>query len=124
LTEDAGDFEPTMDYLLLIYRETQTSPPPDFEQACRAYDEWLREHDHLLVAIRLPAEQSITLHRRRGQSELCAGPNAANANALVALYLIRARDLNNALHIAAQLPQAVDSAIEVRTVNEMTSLIS
>lgn len=110
-----------MHYLLLVYRSASPGPHSEqFEQACRSYTEWLRQHEHSVTALTLTGETSITLHKRRGQLELHAGRYLTNDNdAVREIYLIKARDLNHALHLAAQMPQATQGAIEVHPIDWM-----
>jgi hypothetical protein len=108
-----------MHYLLLVYRSASPGHHSEqFEQACRSYAEWLRQHDHWVTATTLTGEASITLHRRRGELELQAG-RYLDDNAVREVYLIQARDLNHALHLAAQMPQATQGAIEVHPIDWM-----
>ena len=102
-----------MDYLLLVYRnQTPNQPNEQLAQACRIYAEWLHQQEQLLSRISVSPDPAIILHR--GQLDVQADPGAANA--LAEVYLIRARDLNNAIHIAAQMPQAAHATIEVRQI--------
>jgi hypothetical protein len=109
-----------MHYLLLVYRSASPGHHSEqFEQACRSYTEWLRQHEHSVTALTLTGETSITLHKRRGQLELQAGRYLAADDALREVYLIQARDLNHALYLAAQMPQATQGAIEVHPIDWM-----
>ncbi len=106
-----------MNYLLVVYRNPAPGQPDEqFEQACHVYDDWLRGRDHLVTVITLPADQTITLHRHQGQLELHDGRYSASSDAPIRVYLIKARDLNNAIHIAAQMPQGTQGAIEVQPI--------
>ncbi|MBS0317004.1 MAG: hypothetical protein JSR49_07770, partial [Proteobacteria bacterium] len=56
---------------------------------------------------------------RGGQTSLYDGPFAETKEQLAGFYLVDARDLNEALQIAARIPPAKYGSVEVRPVREL-----
>ncbi len=106
-----------MKYLLLAY----TGPPQEASSSGEhdAFDEALREEGYLLAALRLPGDSATaTLRLQGGRLSLTDGPLIETKERLVALFCIDARDLNEAIRVAARLPQARHGPIEVRSLVE------
>lgn len=61
-------------------------------------------------------ENATTLRQRGGKLSTTDGPFAETKEQLGGFYLIEARDLNEALQIAARIPSVKTGAIEVRPV--------
>jgi hypothetical protein len=110
-----------MKYLFLAYGDEQrysamsTSERDAFENACLANDEVLRESGHLLTAAGLHRSSTATTVRVwNGSVSLADGPFTETKEQLIGLFFINARDLNEAIQVAAKMPQARGGAIEVR----------
>ncbi len=58
---------------------------------------------------------------RNGKVSTTDGPFAETKEQLGGFYLIEARDLNDAIQVAAQIPSARTGSIEVRPIREFTS---
>ena len=56
---------------------------------------------------------------RNGQTAVTDGPFAETKEALAGFYLIDARDLNEAIQIAAKIPPAKHGSIEIRPTREL-----
>ena len=56
---------------------------------------------------------------RNGQLSITDGPFAETKEQLAGFYLLDARDLNEAIQMAAQIPPAREGSIEVRPVREL-----
>jgi len=114
-----------MKYLFLAYKDAQklaALPAPEretFNQACLANAEALRQNGHLLSAESLPNGQSTTtVQIQDGEVYLTDGPLTGTQGQLQELFFINARDLNEAIQVAAQMPQIQLGLIEVRPLNE------
>ena len=114
-----------MKYVFLAYNDETllaSMPPSEREtlgSACLATDEALRANGHLLAAEDLQRSDTATTVRvRNGRVGLADGPYAQTKEQLASLFFIDARDLNQAIQIAAQMPQACAGSIEVRPVIE------
>jgi hypothetical protein len=58
----------------------------------------------------------VTVRVRNGKLSTTDGPFAETKEQLGGIYLIEARDLNDAIQIAARIPAAREGSIEVRPV--------
>ena len=108
-----------MKYLCLVYLEKDNwSAVPDRE--CANCGEGLRDRGVLLAAEPLhPVETASTVRIRNGKMSVTDGPFAETKEQLAGFYLVEARDLNEAIQIAAKIPPARTGSIEVRPVREL-----
>jgi hypothetical protein len=112
-----------MQYVLLAYGdEQQLEAMPSGERAalvdaCRANDAALRRSGHLLAVESLQNSCAATTVRfQQGRLTITVGPLAATKEQLIGIFTITARDLNEAIQVAATMPQARGGPIEVRPV--------
>jgi len=83
-----------------------------------AYDEELKGRGHLIVAHALqPTDSAMTVRVRDGRMSSTDGPFAETKEVLGGFLLIEARDLNEAIRIAAGSPLARVGSIEVRPIH-------
>jgi hypothetical protein len=114
-----------MRYLLLIYtQETDEAPPDDVAAASHAayaaFTRDVRERGILQAGEALtPTSTATTVRLVDGQVIATDGPFAETKEALGGFYLIEARDLDEAIEIAAKIPAAAFGAIEVRPIWEL-----
>jgi hypothetical protein len=108
-----------MKYLCLVYlNKDKWSAVPDRE--CANCGDSLRESGFLLAAEPLhPVETATTVRVRNGKLSITDGPFAETKEQLAGFYLIEARDLNDAIQVAARIPPAREGSIEVRPVREL-----
>ena len=108
-----------MKYLCLVYLEEQKlHAVPDRE--CATCGAGLRNNGVLLAAEALqPVETATTVRVRNGKMSITDGPFAETKEQLAGFYLIEARDLNDAIQVAAKIPPARDGSVEVRPVREL-----
>jgi hypothetical protein len=117
-----------MKYLCLVYLDAEhwnACPDPE----CGAYAEKLAGGalaDTRAAPTRLaaapplhPVHTATTVRVRGGEVQLYDGPFAETKELLAGFYLIEARDLNEAIRIAAGIPPARHGSIEVRPVREL-----
>ncbi|MGH7699122.1 MAG: YciI family protein [Gemmatimonadales bacterium] len=114
-----------MKYLCAIYYDEKRldDVPKEAVDAvvseCLAYDESLKRNGHLLACERLqPVSMATTVRIRNGQATVTDGPFAETKEQLGGFYLIEARDLNDAIRIASQIPPGRLGCVEVRPVLE------
>ena len=80
-----------------------------------ANDAVLRQRGHLLAIAGLQRSHTATTVRvQDGTVSVTVGPCAATTEQLIGIFLINARDLNDAIQVAATMPQARGGPIEVR----------
>jgi hypothetical protein len=108
-----------MKYLCLIYlSEAHWHSCPD--ETCAQYYEEVLKSGTLLAAEPLHAiDTATTVRVRHGEVLITDGPFAETKELLAGFYLIEARDLNEALRIAAGIPPARYGSVEVRPVREL-----
>lgn len=86
------------------------------------YDKDLADSGHMIVAQALQSPKSaVTVRVRSGEMSVTDGPFAETKEALGGFILIEAKDLNDAIRIAASIPLARLGAIEVRPVHEFAA---
>jgi len=110
-----------MKYLCLVYMEEQTlDAVPDSD--CMAYGESLRKSGRYIAAEALErVDTATTVRVRNGKVSLTDGPFAETKEQLAGFYLIDARDLDEAVQVAARIPPARVGSIEVRPVRELSA---
>ncbi|MEN9783226.1 MAG: hypothetical protein RJA24_569, partial [Pseudomonadota bacterium] len=64
----------------------------------------------------LPPEQAITVRVRNGKISTTDGPWVETKEQLGGYFLIEARDLNEAIRVAAGIPGAAKGCVEVRPI--------
>jgi hypothetical protein len=85
------------------------------------YDEVLRRSGHYIASDALQTVQTATTLRvRNGKVSTTDGPFAETKEQLGGFILIEARDLNDAIRVAAKIPPARLGSIEVRPIMELT----
>lgn len=105
-----------MKYLCLVYgEEAQIATMDDHE--CLACDAELRAGGHCVASEALqPVATATTVRIRNGRMLVSDGPFAETKEALAGFYLIEARDLNEAISLAAKIPPARVGCVEVRPI--------
>ena len=108
-----------MKYLCLVYLDAERwSACSDAE--CADYVQQLIEARRLLGGEPLhPTHTATTVRVRGGEVTLYDGPFAETREMLAGFYLVDARDLNEAIQLAARIPPARHGSIEVRPVREL-----
>lgn len=112
-----------MKYLCLVYVEEKklndlsTGEMDALVADSLAYDDELRKSGHYIVSNALQSvETATTLRMRKGKLAVTDGPFAETKEQLGGFILIEARDLNEAMHVAAKIPPGRIGSIEVRPV--------
>ena len=112
-----------MKYLCLIYSDEQvlhTSPDSPKDAECLAYAESVQGSGRLLAGQALESVQAATTVRMRGgKLSITDGPFAETKEQLAGFYLIDAKDLNEAIQVAGNIPAARVGSVEVRPVREL-----
>ena len=108
-----------MKYLCLVYlAPDKMHAVPDRE--CQACGEGLQKNGLLIAAEALePVDTATTVRVRNGRMSITDGPFAETKEQLAGFYLIEARDLNDAIQVAARIPPAREGSIEVRPVRQL-----
>jgi hypothetical protein len=108
-----------MKYLCLVYLESgKLRAVADRE--CMACGDGLRESGVLLAAEALqPVDTATTVRVRNGKLSVTDGPFTETKEQLAGFYLIDARDLNDAIQVAAKIPPAREGSVEVRPIRHL-----
>jgi len=105
-----------MKYLCLVYGEEDKIAAMD-DRHCLQADAEFRASGHCIASEALqPVATATTVRIRGGRMSISDGPFAETKEALAGFYLIEARDLNEAIQIAARIPPAEVGCVEVRPV--------
>jgi len=112
-----------MRYLCLIYDEeakmaTMSKSDADaFMGEYFAFTEDVKKSGHYVGGEALqPVHTATTVRVRNGKMSTTDGPFAETKEQLGGYYLIEARDLNDALQVAARIPSARSGSVEVRPI--------
>jgi hypothetical protein len=117
-----------MKYLCLIYDDeskvnTMSKSESDaFMGEYFQFTEAIKQSGHYLGGEALhPVHTATTIRMRNGKVSTTDGPFAETKEQLGGFYFIEARDLNDAIQIAARIPSAKIGSVEVRPVVDFTA---
>ena len=117
-----------MKYLCLAYyNEVKFNALPQAEvdtlvSQCKIHDEELRHSGHMLLVASLAATRaSASVRPKQGKPSITDGPFAETKEQIGAFFILEAKDLNEAIRVAAKHPAAhlgeqVGWGIEVRPI--------
>jgi hypothetical protein len=110
-------------YLLLIYNtESPTTEPgalPETTAAYNAFTRDIQERGILEAGEALhPTSSATTVRVRDGETITTDGPFAETKEALGGFYLVKARDLDEAIELAARIPGSWTGSVEIRPIWE------
>jgi hypothetical protein len=115
-----------MRYLCLIYKDEKelAEMPPAQLNALNArhleFNDDLLTRGHFIEAEALEATAATTCIRvRQGRTVVIDGPFVETKEQVAGFYLIEARDLDEALQIAARIPAASIATVEVRPCRDL-----
>jgi hypothetical protein len=113
-----------MKYLCLVYLdENRLNELPD--EDCVEFDSGIRKSGHCIASEALQSVQTATTVRvRNDRLSVTDGPFAETKEQLAGFYMIEARDLNEAIQIAAKIPPARVGSIEVRPVRPIRETVA
>jgi hypothetical protein len=117
-----------MKYLCLIYDEEKklNAMPKNEADAFMGeyfgFTERIKKSGHYLGGNALqPVQTATTVRLRNGKVSTTDGPFAETQEQLGGYYLIEAKDLNDAIQVAAKIPSSRIGSIEVRPIMEMNT---
>lgn len=113
-----------MKYLCLVYLdENRLNELPD--EDCVAFDTDIRNSGQCLASEALQSVQTATTVRvRDGTLIITDGPFAETKEQLSGFYMIEAKDLDEAIHIASRIPPAHVGSIEVRPIRPIRETVA
>ncbi len=117
-----------MKYMLLIYSDEQAWSEAE-RQHCYAESaelaHQLKRDGHFLATSPLqPTSTATSVRVRGGKRLLTDGPFAETREQLGGFFLIEAKDLDQAIEIAARIPSARVGTVEIRPAIEIAGLPS
>jgi len=113
-----------MNYLCIVYLDEKRLPElPD--EDCVAYDAAIRASGQCVASEALePVATATTVRLRNGRITVTDGPFAETKEQLAGFYMIEAKDLNEAIRIAAGIPPARVGSIEVRPIRPIRESVA
>jgi hypothetical protein len=118
--------EASMKYLLLIYAEGQARDEADekhcYEEAIQLAHELQANGQYLGSNPLQPVATATSVRIRDGKLLVTDGPFAETREQLGGYFLIDAKDLDQAIEIAARMPPSRWGTVEIRPVKEMPGL--
>jgi hypothetical protein len=108
-----------MKFVCLVYlAEDKLRAVPDSE--CMACGVAFQNSGRLVAAEALqPVKTARTVQIRNGATTVLDGPFAETKELLAGFYLLEAKDMDEAVQLAAKIPPAREGSIEVRPVREL-----
>src|SRR6266567_8129719 len=115
-----------MRYMLLVYLDEQALDETEREQCyveSKQLTHELNSSGHYLAAAPLhPTSTATSVRVREGKRLVTDGPFAEAREQLGGYYLVDAKDLDEAIGIAARIPGARVGTVEIRPVIEIPGL--
>jgi len=112
-----------MKYAFLVYSDESALhdlPESPHDRECAANVEAMIASGHWVIGEALkPVETATTVRVRSGRSEVVDGPFAETREQLAGFHIVEARDLDEALALAARIPAARVGSVEVRPLREL-----
>jgi hypothetical protein len=116
-----------MKYLCLIYDDENIytgmskAESDAFMGEYFAFTDGIKKSGHYLGGEALqPVHTATTVRIRNGKVSTTDGPFAETKEQLGGFYMIEARDLNDAIQVAAKIPSARMGSIEVRPIQDFS----
>jgi hypothetical protein len=117
-----------MQYLLIIYDSEKVWADMPKAESDKLFGEYMtfskeiRESGHFVAGDALqPVHTATTVRVRDGKVTTTDGPFAETREQLGGYYLINAKDLDEAVKIAARIPSAKIGSIEIRPVMQFSA---
>jgi hypothetical protein len=115
-----------MRYMLLIYHDEQALSSGErelcYQESAQLAQDLDAKGQYLAAAPLHPVATATSVRLRDGKRFLTDGPFAETREQLGGYFLIDAKDLDEALAVAARIPAARIGTVEVRPVIEIPSL--
>ena len=115
-----------MRYLCLIYEDEKLWEQIPKDEADKVFGEYFaftddikRSGHHLAGDPLQPTSTATTVRVRNGKTSTTDGPFAETKEQLGGFYMVEAKDLNEAIQLAARIPSARYGSIEVRPIMEV-----
>jgi hypothetical protein len=115
-----------MKYMLLIYMAqdalTQGERETCYGESTRLAHDLKATGKYISASPLHPVASARSVRVREGKRLVTDGPFAETHEALGGYYLIDAKDLDDAIAVAARIPGARKGTVEIRPIHELTGL--
>ena len=115
-----------MKYMLLIYMAedamTQSEREACYGESTRLAHDLKASGKYISASPLNPVATARSVRVREGKRLVTDGPFAETHEALGGYYLIDAKDLDDAIAVAARIPGARKGTVEIRPIHELTGL--
>ena len=115
-----------MEYMLLVYLNEQAMDDTErqecYVEAAQLCHDLKAKGQYLAASPLHPVAAATSVRLRNGKRLVTDGPFAETREQLGGYYLIDAKDLDEAIAIAARIPPARKGTIEIRPVMEIPGL--
>jgi hypothetical protein len=115
-----------MKYMLLMYNEESTLSDAEREKCYQDSAEFANQlhakGQYVLAAPLYPTSTATSVRVKEGKRAVTDGPFAETREQLGGFFLVDAKDLDEAIDIAARIPAGRWGTVEVRPVIEVPSL--
>jgi hypothetical protein len=115
-----------MKYMMLVYADenawTDAEREHCYEESTQLTHELNSRRQYLAANPLQPVATATSVRVRDGKSLVTDGPFAETREQLGGYFLVEAKDLNEAIAIAARIPGARKGTVEVRPVMEIPGL--
>ena len=117
-----------MKYMLLIYTDEQSWADGEreacFKESAQLCQDLQARGQYISAKPLQPVATATTVRVRNGKPMITDGPFAETREQLGGYFMVEAKDLNEAINIAAKIPGARKGTVEVRPVVEIEGLPS
>jgi hypothetical protein len=111
-----------MKYLCLVYGDEKLLETMS-DSECLEYDAAIRKSGHCVASEALqPVRTATTVRVRDGKLSITDGPFAETKEQLAGFYMIEAKDLDEAIQLAAKIPPARVGSVEVRPIRPIREM--
>jgi hypothetical protein len=118
--------EPEMKYMMLIYMDEQALGEAERQKCYMESAQYAQSLDakgqYLGAAPLHPTVTATSVRTREGKSLVTDGPFAETREQLGGFFLVEAKDLDEAISIASQIPAGKFGTVEIRPVIEVPAL--
>lgn len=118
-----------MKYLCLIYDEEKKLEKMSKDEGDAfmgeyfAFTDGIKQSGHHVASEALqPISTATTIRMRNGKLSTTDGPFAETKEQLGGFYLVEAKDLNEAIQVAAKIPSVKTGSIEIRPVVDFSQM--
>jgi len=115
-----------MKYMLLIYADEQVRSDAEREQCYQESAQFAREleskRQYIAASPLQPVATATSIRMRDGKPFVTDGPFAETREQLGGYFLIDAKNLDEAIDIAARIPAGQKGTVEIRPVLEIAGL--